>query len=86
MSRSKWKPEYISPSFARQKGKSLFFLLNRQTVLTNEMIGKKVYVYNGIKYLLVKITSQKVGHKLGEFVSTRIKAIFKKNKKKKKKK
>jgi ribosomal protein S19 len=50
------------------------------------MIGKKVYVYNGIKYLLVKITSQKVGHKLGEFVSTRIKAIFKKNKKKKKKK
>jgi len=35
------------------------------------MIGHTIGVYNGQKHVPVFITDQLVGHKLGEFVSTR---------------
>ena len=35
------------------------------------MIGHTIGVYNGQKHVPIFITDQLVGHKLGEFVSTR---------------
>ena len=40
------------------------------TILTN-MIGHTIAVYNGKQHVPVFISDQLVGHKLGEFVSTR---------------
>lgn len=42
----------------------------RSTVLSN-MIGLKIYVYNGQKFIPVVITKEKVGFKFGEFSYTR---------------
>ena len=86
MSRSKWKPKYSNPIFFVQqnKKKAQILLNNRQTYITKQMLGRNVYVYNGIKYFFIKINLDKIGHKVGEFAPTRKKPIFKKLKKKKK--
>jgi len=47
-------------------------------------IGHTIYVYNGLKYISLKITEDMVGHKIGEFIMTKKKAIYTKKKKKKK--
>lgn len=56
---------------------------NRGTVVRQYMVGLKIQVYNGIRFFLVEITSEMVGHCLGEFAPTRKKPIPKKKKKKK---
>jgi small subunit ribosomal protein S19 len=43
----------------------------RSCVITPEMIGLTIMVYNGKIYVPITISSAVVGHKLGEFVPTR---------------
>ena len=42
----------------------------RDCVVTPEMIGFTFGVHNGREFILVKITEEMVGHKLGEFSPT----------------
>lgn len=49
---------------------------SRRSVITPEFIGLTFTVYNGRKFLPVYVTESMVGHKLGEFVPTR---LFKKH-------
>ncbi len=56
---------------------------NRGTVIRQYMVGLKIQVYNGIRFFLVEINSEMIGHCLGEFAPTRKKPIPKKKKKKK---
>lgn len=58
-------------------------IYNRGTVIRQYMVGLKVQVYNGIRFFLVEINSEMIGHCLGEFAPTRKKPIPKKKKKKK---
>jgi small subunit ribosomal protein S19 len=62
---------------------------NRSSVITEKMIGTIVSLYNGKRYVPVAIVKNMLGHKLGEFVFTKLlgKSIHSsvKNKKKKKK-
>ena len=44
---------------------------SRSSTILPLMIGHTISVYNGQKHVPVFITDQLVGHKLGEFVSTR---------------
>ena len=44
---------------------------SRSSTILPMMIGHTIGVYNGQKHVPVFITDQLVGHKLGEFVSTR---------------
>ena len=44
---------------------------SRASTILPLMIGHTISVYNGQKHVPVFITDQLVGHKLGEFVSTR---------------
>lgn len=61
----------------------------RNSVITEKMIGSIVSLYNGKRYYPIAIVRKMLGHKLGEFVYTKIlgKSIHSsaKNKKKKKK-
>ena len=44
---------------------------SRRSTITPEMVGHTLAVYNGRKFIPVYITENMVGHKLGEFASTR---------------
>jgi len=43
----------------------------RRAVITPEMVGFKIGVHNGKDHVIVRITEEMVGHKLGEFSQTR---------------
>jgi len=40
-------------------------------MITPEMIGHTIAVYNGMKHIPVYITENMIGHRLGEFSPTR---------------
>src|SRR5262245_66501800 len=44
---------------------------SRRSVITPEMVGHTLAVYNGKKFIPVYITENMVGHRLGEFSPTR---------------
>ena len=45
---------------------------SRRSTVTPDMVGHTIAVHNGRKHVPVFITENMVGHKLGEFSSTRI--------------
>ena len=60
---------------------------NRNMLILSEFVDKIVFVYNGKTYKKIKITSDMIGTKFGEYVFTRKKCVHKvKNLKKKRKK
>lgn len=62
--RSLWKGPYIS-QYIKQTFK-------RSLVIPPEWINKEIKVHQGKSFLLLKISKRMVGHRLGEFVRTRI--------------
>ena len=44
---------------------------SRRSTITPEMVGHTLAVHNGKKFIPVYITENMVGHKLGEFATTR---------------
>jgi len=44
---------------------------SRRSTITPGMVGVTIAVHNGIKFIPVYVTENMVGHKLGEFASTR---------------
>nr|YP_010444090.1 ribosomal protein S19 [Haramonas pauciplastida]UTE94977.1 ribosomal protein S19 [Haramonas pauciplastida] len=44
---------------------------SRSSTITPDMIGHTIAVYNGKQHVPVLINEQIIGHKLGEFASTR---------------
>ena len=44
---------------------------SRRSTITPDMVGLTMAVHNGIKFIPVYVTENMVGHKLGEFASTR---------------
>ncbi len=55
-----------------KKEKKAINTTSRRSTIVPEMIGLVINVHNGRKFIPVKITENMVGHKLGEFVLTRI--------------
>jgi small subunit ribosomal protein S19 len=51
--------------------KKLIKTWSRRSTVTPEMIGHNIAIHNGRKHVPVFIQENMVGHKLGEFVSTR---------------
>lgn len=86
MSRASWKPLYVNNDFIAQK-KNIkenddIVVFNRATVLTKQMLGLKIQIYNGIRFYPLTVTADVLGHRVGEFAPTRKKPIPKKKKKK----
>lgn len=44
---------------------------SRDIIITPAMVGMKIYVYNGQKFMPIEIVGEMLGHKLGEFSPTR---------------
>lgn len=43
----------------------------RDMIIIPEMIGKPIRVHNGKEFVMVRITEEMLGHRLGEFAATR---------------
>ena len=92
MSRSKWKGTFISfflyKKYLLSKKKYNFIkLFSRNSTILLEFLGLHFKIYNGIRFINVFITENKIGYKFGEFSYTRKLRKFihsKKNIKKKK--
>jgi len=67
MKRSKWKPLAI-----KQK---------RATIITPDMVDQSIDIHNGQNVRTIKITTEHVGHRLGEFHNTTVTPVFKTKKK-----
>ncbi len=91
MGRQAWKLYYTHAEvFAQYKEATLAqtefknaVLFNRSTYISKSMLGMTFEIYNGIKFITLTITPDKIGYKVGEFAITRKKPIEKKKKKKK---
>jgi small subunit ribosomal protein S19 len=53
---------------------------NKDVIILPDFIGLKLKVYVGNRFIIVNVSEEMVGYRLGEFVSTRKKHIFKKGK------
>ena len=74
MSRSIWKGPNVETSCLKSKSKKLW---SRKSIVLPQFVGQTFEIYNGKFFLRVTITEQMIGHKFGEFASTRRKAIHK---------
>ena len=78
MSRSVWKGPFVDSSLIK-KVEKLKNQINRPPIKTwsrrstiiPEFVGYSFLIHNGRKFILIKISEEMVGHKLGEFSPTR---------------
>lgn len=81
--RSKWKGFYVDQKILKNfKKTQVIITTSRKSSIIPKFIGKIFSVHSGKKFFRITILKEMVGHKLGEFVSTRSKFTFKKKKKK----
>ena len=78
MSRSVWKGPFVDPSLLKKveklKGQSNAAPIktwSRKCTIIPEFVGHSFLIYNGKKFIPIKISDEMVGHKLGEFSPTR---------------
>lgn len=92
MTRSKWKHSYINKNiFSKLKDNSIeelsfpLKIWERRSNISEQFYGMTFSIHNGNSFVPIKITSDHIGHKFGEFASTRKPCIYKKKSNKKKK-
>ena len=56
----------------RTREKKVLRTWARRSMVTPEFVGHTVAVHNGSKFIPIYVTENMVGHKLGEFVPTRV--------------
>ena len=78
MSRSVWKGPFVDPSLIKkveklktQANPSPIKTWSRKSTIIPEFVGISFLIYNGKKFIPIKISEEMVGHKLGEFSPTR---------------
>ena len=78
MSRSIWKGPFVDPSLIKkveklkqQTNKTPIKTWSRKSTIIPEFVGISFLIYNGKKFIPIKISEEMVGHKLGEFSPTR---------------
>jgi len=82
MTRSIWKKPYISYNLIKQlkvNNKKHIKVYAKESTIYPEFLNKVVEIYNGKKFIKLKITENLIGHKFGEFINTRIPYSFKGN-------
>ena len=78
MSRSVWKGPFVDPSLIKKVEKlktqstpTPIKTWSRKSTIIPEFIGVSFLIYNGKKFIPIKISEEMVGHKFGEFSPTR---------------
>ncbi len=79
MSRSIWKPIYTDKKKLDIE-KKLITLYTRSETITKDFLGFTIKIYNGIRFYEIIVVEKMIGHKFGEFASTRKYPIHKKKK------
>lgn len=75
MSRSNFK----GPFFLNKINK---YLKSKEIIIMPENVNKFYFIYNGKKFIKIKITEEMIGYKFGEFILTRARYKYKKQLKK----
>ena len=78
MTRSVWKGPFVDPSLIKKVEKQKTTMnvkpiktWSRKSTIIPEFVGVSFLIHNGKKFILVNISEDMVGHKLGEFSPTR---------------
>lgn len=76
MFKSKWKGLFFSYKIYKKyliikKKYDFIKFFGRNSTIIEEFVGLHFKIYNGIRFINVFITEEKIGHKLGEFAYTR---------------
>lgn len=79
MKRSNWKGPFFKKLVLTKK----LPLLPRNYEITSKIVGLTCNIHSGRTLVKLTIVNEMIGHKVGEFVPTREKFVFKKKKKKK---
>ena len=79
MARSVWKGPYFDVTLFKkvkkskeESSKSPIKTWSRRSTIIPDFVGVTISVYNGKSFIPVYVTEDMVGHKLGEFSSTRV--------------
>ena len=80
MTRSIWKGPFVDISIKRyldtvknkmQKKDHKIFVWSRRSMILPDFCGQQFHIYNGKKFIICKVSEYMIGHKFGEFSSTR---------------
>ena len=78
MSRAVWKGPFVEESLIKKVDKQKanpnrkpIKTWSRKSTIIPEFVGISFLIYNGKKFIPIKISEEMVGHKLGEFSPTR---------------
>jgi len=77
MARSVWKGPFYDNAILnvikriQEKGSYFIKIRSRRSVILPQFIGYTFHVYNGKKYIPVKVNENMIGYKFGEFSPTR---------------
>ena len=78
MARSVWKGPFVDPSLIKKVEKQKMETnikpiktWSRKSTIIPEFVGVSFLIHNGKKFILITISEDMVGHKLGEFSPTR---------------
>jgi small subunit ribosomal protein S19 len=85
MARSIWKGPVLNSSILKKihKGVRNQKIWSRSATIIKEFIDYEFLIHTGKDFITLKVTEDMVGHKFGEFASTRSTGKHKKSKKKK---
>ena len=79
MSRSKYKGPFFKVNLITKN--EWIQIYNKNLTILPEYINSIVNIYNGKKFIKLKINEKMIGFKFGEFINTRKKHIYKKKNK-----
>ena len=78
MSRAVWKGPFVDPSLIKKVEKQKDAMnvkpiktWSRNSTIIPDFVGVSFLIYNGKKFILITVSEDMVGHKLGEFSPTR---------------
>jgi small subunit ribosomal protein S19 len=78
MSRAIWKGPFVEPGLLAKvekmkntSNKQPIKTWSRKSTIIPDFVGLSFLIYNGKKFIPIKISEEMVGHKLGEFSPTR---------------
>ena len=78
MSRAVWKGPFVEESLMKKvekikndPNKKPIKTWSRKSTIIPDFVGISFLIYNGKKFIPITVSEDMVGHKLGEFVTTR---------------
>jgi small subunit ribosomal protein S19 len=87
MNRVKWKGPYVENDLLKKvkdselTQRNSIKTISKNSVILPKFVGFSLKAYNGKTFTTIKIIDEMVGHKLGEFVTTRKQFSYKKKNK-----